>query len=181
MATPGQNLPEIEQLARVLVTRESLEDLLQRVADTAVRTISRCDSASVSMTDDGRVSTWVSTDDAAERTDTHQYGSDEGPCLDAIRSGSANFVDSLALDKRWPRFSPRAVGEGMVSLYSIPLSVDEETVGALNLYSRSRPFAYPDLQMAEALTSQAAVTLANAQAYHELRGRLERCEDTQTD
>ncbi|MBA2751308.1 MAG: hypothetical protein H0U41_03600, partial [Actinobacteria bacterium] len=57
MATPGQNLPEIEQLGRVLVARESLEDLLQRVADAAVRTISRCDSASVSMADDGRVST----------------------------------------------------------------------------------------------------------------------------
>ncbi len=181
MATPGQNLPEIEQLGRVLVARESLEDLLQRVADAAVRTISRCDSASVSMADDGRVSTWVSTDDAAERADTHQYGSDEGPCLDAIRSGSARFVDSLARDERWPKFSPRAVDEGMVSLYSLPLSVDEETVGALNLYSRSRPFAYPDLQTAEALASQAAVTLANAQAYHELRGRLERCEDTQTD
>lgn len=37
MATPGQNLPEIEQLGRVLVARESLEDLLQRVADAAVR------------------------------------------------------------------------------------------------------------------------------------------------
>ena len=69
----------------------------------------------------------------------------------------------------------------MVSLYSLPLSVDGETVGALNLYSRSKPFAYPDLQTAEALASQAAVTLANAKAYHELRGKLERCEETQTD
>jgi len=177
MATSESDRGEIDQLGRIVVAHESLQSLLERVADTALRVINRCDSASVSMADAGQVTTWVSTDDAAERADSHQYGSDEGPCLDAIRTGDANFVDSLATDERWPEFSPRAVDEGMVSLYSLPLKVETETVGALNLYSRSRPFAYPDLQMAEALASQAAVTLANAQAYHELRGRLEQCEE----
>jgi len=158
-----------------------LESSLYRVAHTAVDVIDRCDAASVSMAADGQVTTWVSTEAAAERVDAHQYQSDEGPCLDAIRNDEANFVDSLAADERWPTFSPRAVAEGMVSLYSLPLRVDDETVGALNLYSRSRPFAYPDVQAAEALADQAAVTLCNAQAYHEAReelGQLEQERET---
>jgi len=174
-------LHEIDQLGRVLITRESLRDLLHRVADTAVRAVNRCDAASVTMADGGQVSTWVSTETGAEAVDEHQYRTDEGPCLDAIRTGSANFVDSLAGDERWPEFTPRAVEEGMVSVYSLPLKLEEETVGALNLYSRSRPFAYPDLQAAEALAAQAAVTLANAQAYHDVRGQLERREEPATD
>ncbi len=181
MATSDSDGGEIDQLGRIVVSRESLESLLERVAGTALRVVNRCDSASVSMADDGQVTTWASTDDAAERADTHQYESDEGPCLDAIRTGDANFVDSLACDERWPQFSPRAVDEGMVSLYSLPLKVDEETIGALNLYSRSRPFAYHDLQAAEALASQAAVTLTNSQAYHALRVQLDQLEEAPVD
>ncbi len=39
----------IDELGRVLVARESVEGLLQRVADTALQVINRCDSASVSL------------------------------------------------------------------------------------------------------------------------------------
>ncbi len=166
----------IGELALVVHANESLEDSLRRVADTALDVIKRCDAASVSMAEDGRVSTWVTTERAAERVDEHQYQSDEGPCLDAIRTGDANFVDSLASDERWPSFTSAAVAEGMVAIYSLPLRVGEETVGALNLYSRSKPFAYRDLQTAEALAAQAAVTLANAEAYQKSQeevGRLE--------
>ena len=171
----------IDELGRVLLARESVEGLLQRVADTAVQVVNRCDSASVSMAECGQVTTWASTDGAAERADRHQYATDEGPCLSAIRTGDANFVDSLDRDERWPEFASKAVEEGMVSIYSLPLQVEENTVGALNLYSRSRPFAYHDLQAAEALAEQAAVTLANAQAYHAVRGKLEQCEGHPTD
>jgi GAF domain-containing protein len=177
MATPDQDTLGIEQLGRVLLERESLEGFLHRVANTALHVIDRCDAASVSMAEDGQVGTWVSTDPIAERVDEHQYQSDEGPCLDAIRTGDTNFVDSLASDDRWPVFSPLAVAEGMVSLYSFPLKVDDETVGALNLYSRSRSFAYPDVQTAEALAAQAAVTVANAAAYHEACRRVGQLED----
>ncbi len=178
MAQPGENATHrINQLARILHADESLERSLRRVAETAVDIINRCDAASVSMAHEGSISTWVATDAAAERADEHQYQSDEGPCLDAVRTGEANFVDSLASDDRWPTFTPGAIDEGMVSLYSLPLKVGEETVGALNLYSRSKSFAFPDLQAAEALAAQAAITLANANAYHQARERIGHLEE----
>lgn len=178
MAQPGDTATQrIGELARILHADESLESSLRRVADTAVDVINRCDAASVSMAHEGRISTWAATDPAAERVDEHQYDSDEGPCLDAVRTGAANFVDSLADDEHWPNFSPKGVAEGMVSLYSLPLKVGEETVGALNLYSRSKSFAFPDLQASEALAAQAAVTLANSQAYHQARDRIDHLQE----
>ena len=87
-------------------------------------------------------------------------------------------MDSMASEERWPAFTPLAVAEGMAALYSLPLKVGEDTVGALNLYSRSRSFAFPDLQAAEALAAQAAVTLANAESYHRAQQRIRHLEDS---
>ena len=168
----------VGELAQVVHANESLKRSLRRVADMATDVINRCDAASVSLSHEGRVSTWASTHAAAERADQHQYQTDEGPCLDAIRTGQANFVDSLKADQRWPAFTPLAVAEGMAALYSLPLKVGEDTVGALNLYSRSRSFAFPDLQAAEALAAQAAVTLANAESYHRAQERIRHLEDS---
>ena len=89
-----------------------------------------------------------------------------------MRTGQASFLDSLALEARWPRFTPLALAEGITGLYSFPLKLGEETIGALNLHSRSRPLAFPDLRAASALAVQAAVTLANARAYDEARCRV---------
>ncbi len=172
MASNENVSQRIGELARVVHAEESLERSLRRVADTALQVINRCDAASVSMSKDGRVTTWVPTHAAAERVDEHQYRTDEGPCLDAIRSGQGHYVDSLASEDRWSAFTPLAVAEGMVATYSLPLNVGEETVGALNLYSRSRPFAFRDLQVAEALAAQAAVTLANSRGYEQARDRV---------
>lgn len=177
MSNENANARIISELARVVHADESLEDSLRRVADTALEVISRCDAASVSMAEDGEVSTWVSTHSEAEKVDEHQYGTDEGPCLDAIRTGQANFLDSVRSDERWPAFTPKAEAEGMVAIYSLPLRMGEETVGALNLYSRSKPFAFPDLQMAEALAAQAAVTLANARAFEQARNQIGQLEE----
>ncbi len=178
MPSSNDNVTQrIGDLARVLHSHESLEDSLRRVADTALEVINRCDAASVSMSKDGRVATWVSTDGAATRVDEHQYQNDEGPCLDTIRSGEPHFVDSLPSEERWPQFTPLAMTEEMVGTYSFPLAVGEETVGALNLYSRSKPFAFPDLQTAQALADQAAVTLANAQAYQQARDQVGHLEE----
>lgn len=178
MAPSNDNVTQkIGELGRVVHANESLEDSLRRVADTALEVINRCDAASVSMAKEGQVSTWVTTESAAERVDQHQYRSDEGPCLEAIRTGESTFVESMDSEERWPSFTAAAADEGMVAIYSLPLRIGAETVGALNLYSRSKAFAYRDLQAAEALAAQAAVTLSNAEAYEETRQRVVHLEE----
>jgi GAF domain-containing protein len=107
------------------------------------------------------------TDLVAERLDTYQYDNDSGPCVDAIRTGELIGISSLALDNRWPRFAEEAAKEGLQSSYSVPLKVDSRTVGALNLYSLGGRFLDRDEAISRQFAYQAAVTLANAQAYQQ--------------
>ncbi len=167
------------ELANTLVAHEELQGSLARVAHLAVNLIPACDSASVSLTTDGRVETTVSTDQLAERADEHQYRSGQGPCLDAIRTGDAVMVEIGKEQRRWPDFSPAALGEGAVGAYSLPLKVGDNAIGALNLYSRRGSFgkAPAHTEVAEAFARQAAVALANAQAYHQARELAQHLEE----
>ncbi len=48
-------------------------------------------------------------------------------------------TDDLAADERWPKFSHRAAQEtGVRSMLSFRLFIEEDTIGALNHYSKQR-------------------------------------------
>jgi GAF domain-containing protein len=169
MKRSGDLERRVADLSQHLLAEEAIEVALQRVATLAVGVLPSCDACGVSLVVEGRVATRVATDPMADRVDLHQYTLGEGPCLEAIRTGTALRVDSLAEEARWPRFVPRAVEEGVVSSYSVPLQVQGRTVGALNLYSRSATFGPEDESAAAVFVSQAAVALANAQIYERVR------------
>jgi GAF domain-containing protein len=72
-------------------------------------------------------------------------------------------VDDLSQEQRWDIFRPDAIAYGVLSSLSPPLTVEDETLGALNLYS-SRPDAFPAPQREHvtALAGQCAAALALA-------------------
>ena len=89
----------------------------------------------------------------------------EGPCLEAYRFGLPVALPDLRADTRFPRFSPAAVAEGMEAVFTFPLTLDDERLGALDLY-RSAPGALDDenLKAAQTLADVASAYLFNAQA-----------------
>ena len=62
-----------------------------------------------------------------------------------------------------------AAAEGVTGMYSVPLRVADRTVGAINLYSMRQTFSEEDQHLAESFAGQAAVAVANADAYHQAR------------
>src|SRR5207249_1730813 len=107
----------------------------------------------------------VSTDPLAEVVDEHQYGADEGPCLEAMRMQHTVRVD-LFDGARWKRFAPAALAAGVRSALSLPLVAGEDATGALNLYG-TRPAAFAGSEaVGETFARQAAITLANATAFY---------------
>jgi PAS domain S-box-containing protein len=159
-------LSSLTALSHVLLGEETLDTLLQRVAELSAEALPGC-HAGVTLMEKGRPTTAVATDDLVGTVDDAQYQADEGPCLDAIRDGRPHRSDAVADDPRWPRFGPAAAGEGVVSVMALPLEVRGETLGALNLYS-TEPAAFSDPtreRLAELLAGQAAVALANARLY----------------
>jgi len=157
---------ELSDLAGLLQTDESLETMLGHVADIAVRAIPACDAAGVTLFEHDRVTTAAASGPLVQRVDNHQYDTDEGPCLESLRTGEIRRSPSLADDTRWPKFRGPTLDEGVVSCLSLPLVIGNHgTGGVLNLYSQNRPFEDADEVIGRRFMPPASVAVANARAY----------------
>jgi GAF domain-containing protein len=163
-------------LSRFFVGDGTLEETLLRVAELTVEAVPSADLVGITMVVEGRKSTAVFTDEASPEVDQAQYDSGEGPCLDAFEQQKAFHIDSTTEDGPWPAFRRAAADHGIGSTLSLPMLVDKRSVGAMNLYAYADyAFSTDDREVGEMFASQAAIALANAQAYwdaRDLSGRL---------
>jgi GAF domain-containing protein len=82
---------------------------------------------------------------------------------------------------RWPEFSDYARAQGYRSVHATPLTVPNQTIGALNLFANQPSSLHPtDLKIAEALADLGAVAvvyqralLRSEQVAEQLRGALD--------
>ena len=149
------------QLLDLLVESPTLDAFLDDVARLAAAVVTPAAACGITVRRDDRPFTVSASDDLAAQVDEIQYGADEGPCLDALRSGVVTQIDDLAEEERWDRYRPHAIAHGVVSSLSLPLSVDGQSLGALNLYSVQRAaFGGAQRQHAEAFAGQCAAALA---------------------
>jgi GAF domain-containing protein len=159
----------VAKLARILLPEQDLSGVLATVTELACRRVPGCEGASVSLTSDqatGRMSTFAPTDGWTNTLDGLQYDADEGPCLDAARTGAMIMVDNFQTESRWRNFVPFALQEGLNSSLSLPLTVASDRIGALNLYSRQvGGYSEDCVSAALWLATHATVLLANARAY----------------
>ncbi len=160
----------LEAMSRFFVGDATLEQTLHRVSELAGEAVSSADMVGITMLVEGRPRTAVFTDDAAPQIDAAQYETGVGPCLDSFRYQQVFRIDDMDEDKQWPPFSEAAGAHGIRSSLSLPLSARHEGVGALNLYSRSPAvFSDDDVEIGLQFATQAAIVLANAQAYWDAR------------
>ena len=159
----------LRALSRFFVGDGTVQETLQKVADLANEAVEGSDMVGLTMGVDGRVRTAVFTDEAAPEIDQSQYETGIGPCLDAFRTGKVNWIPSTEKDTTWPPFSEACDAHGILSTLSMPVVANGEGLGALNFYSRTRDAFTGSDPTAEAFATQAAVVLANAQAYWDAR------------
>ncbi|MDQ6724670.1 MAG: GAF and ANTAR domain-containing protein [Actinomycetota bacterium] len=157
-------------LSTFVVGRSTLGETLDRVAGLACQTVPGTDMVGLTMLRDGKPATAVFTDPLSPEIDQTQYDTGTGPCLDAFRHGRVYRIESTSTDEHWPEFSRAAGAKGIRSTLSLPLMVEDQAVGALNLYSRAEAsFGDEQARVGMAFASQAAVAMANAQAYWEAK------------
>ena len=113
-------------------------ELLQLVVHTARATIEACDSAGVTVVQEGTPFTSAWTDERTLAVDRDQYDVDDGPCLHAARTGTRVRVTVSEALAAWPDFTRAAQADGVLSFLACPLVVDGVRFGALNLYGRGR-------------------------------------------
>jgi GAF domain-containing protein len=109
--------------------------------------------------------TVASSDEMTRRLDELQYGQDDGPCLEALRTGRPVVVTDMTSDGRYGSYPQYAAEVGARASLSHPLNArDRQTIGVLNLYADIPLDPDPDLvARVAALAENAAGALTLAQ------------------
>jgi GAF domain-containing protein len=129
-------------MALELSEADELQETMQRVVDLAERVLEHCDGVSLMLiSKGGKIETPAASSQTAYDSDMAQYETGEGPCLDAIRDHHTIIMEDLEQDDRWPAYRAKALELGVRSMLSVRLFVSEDSMGALDLYSR-RPNAF---------------------------------------
>lgn len=137
-------LGALTRAARDLVDRRSLHDLEQTLAaivNAAVETVPGADAGGITITEGSRITSRHPTRADIHELDQLQAELGEGPCITAAtqppEEGFVHAPDLASEEgrRRWPRFAPAAVGRGVRSMLSTPLSAQRGLYAALNLYS----------------------------------------------
>jgi GAF domain-containing protein len=148
------------QLAGVRLSSSTLDSILEHVAHETRRSVAGAEQVGVSLVRGDQATTSAATDDAVLAVDLAQYETGEGPCLDASRDQRVYVIEEMDREPRWPRFAARAWRLGVGSSLSVPLSVDAEPLGALNIYaSDKRAFDAAAIQIGQTLAGAAGILL----------------------
>jgi len=158
------------EVARTLRAERAEQGTLDKIVELAVKTIDGCDHAGITLVESGQVRTPAATDEIPRQVDAIQYETDEGPCLDAIREHDVFQTDDLLQETRWPNFARRAAEEsGVASMLSFRLYIQEDTMGALNLYSMTKAgFDAEDRAVGAIFAAHAAVAMSAARQQDQL-------------
>ena len=136
---------------------------MTRVATYAVKAIPGADGAGLTLLEDDRADTIVSTADFVRKVDDIQYAMGQGPCITAARDGQTVISESLGADPRWRRFGGSVARLGVHSALSLPLITAEGVVGAMNVYAHDRAvFDERAAELGEIFAIPAAIAVQNA-------------------
>jgi hypothetical protein len=125
-------------IAEHLYDATTYDEVLTRIAEAAVATVTGSHSASVTLRDEGEFRTAAFTGPSAVRVDEAQYHASEGPSFDAF---TMSMVDASAFpDERWPVLGSAPTAYGVHSSLSYQLRTEEGGrssggTGSLNMYA----------------------------------------------
>lgn len=123
------------ELADTLVEDFDVVDLLTRLADRCVEVLD-ADAAGIMLAAaDGQLRVMASSSEAMRVLELFEIQAQEGPCLDAHRTGLHVAEEDLGgAQSRWPRFTAEAVAAGYHSVHAVPMRLRGAVIGALNLF-----------------------------------------------
>jgi hypothetical protein len=150
------------QLEPRLRESTTIDGYLQAAADMAADVIEVVGSYSISTSLYGHAVTIGTSDRAAWDADQVEFDTD-GPCLEALRTGTSFGPIDLAEEHRWPAWSAVAALLGFSSAAAIPAEVSQGHRIAVNLYAAApRAFDEVTLHRATLFAEEVARTIPAA-------------------
>jgi diguanylate cyclase (GGDEF)-like protein len=160
--------------AHTLVGEFSIQAILDRLVER-VLTVVPVDGAGVLlMSGEGELRFVAASDDVLQRIEGLQVESGEGPCIEAWRTGDQVLIPDLGTDDRFPQFSPLAREAGLGAVFSFPMTVEDDRLGALDVYRREPgPLAPADVTATQVLADVAASYVFNSRTHDAARKAAE--------
>jgi GAF domain-containing protein len=160
----------LSDLARRLQNEHSNDETLQAIVHAAVGTVPGAGYAALSVVEHRRrIYTRAGTADLVFKVDEVQYETGEGPCLSAVYEQQTVRLPDMTTETRWPKFTHRTAELGVLSMLSFQLFVQQDTLGALNLYSTDKNAFDDDSEHVGLLfASHAAVAMSGAREQENL-------------
>jgi GAF domain-containing protein/CheY-like chemotaxis protein/anti-sigma regulatory factor (Ser/Thr protein kinase) len=170
----GRRLATLARLTETLTATLSLEEVLDRVARSAVDLFGSSVSRLWLVDDDGRGLTLRASAGAISAVEGRTRSKvGEGLMGHIVTTRAPLLVADLRQDPR-AHNPERILAEGIISFAGMPLMLGEQVLGALAVSVRAhRPFDDEDLSLLQSLSSQAAIAIHNATLYAETRRSLE--------
>jgi GAF domain-containing protein len=153
----------LERFAGTLVDRYELDDVLEQLGVDIAEVLDVAGAGVMLADEQGSLRFCSTNNEVLRKLEELQIDLNEGPCLLAYRSGEIVLAEDLRDDPRFPSFGPRAVNVGMGAVYSFPMRLDQQVIGALNLYAETaRAFTTDQVEVGGVFADVGTMYLLNA-------------------
>ncbi len=144
------------------------------------------DHAGLMLTDAvGDLHVVAATSEVTHLIELLQIQNEEGPCLDAFRSGrvvESGPITGPEARERWPQLSKAASDAGFGTITALPMRLRDRILGALNLFQVTpEPLGRDDLAVGQAFANIATISILQSRATDDARDiidQLQRALDT---
>jgi GAF domain-containing protein len=156
-------LQTLSRFAVVLPARHDLESALTELTESVTAVLGLFGSG-VTMAEDGRRRFVTAVSQASGELELDQEERQAGPCRDAYDTGEVVRVTDVREESaRWPEFSATATRLGVAGVAGIPILLDDQVIGELNLYSAEpHQWSDEDIAVARVLADVATSYVVNA-------------------
>ena len=157
------------ELADVLVDEFDVVELLSLLTDRCVAVLDVTAAGLLLADPTGELRVVASSSEAMRTLELFELQSAEGPCYECFHTGEPLANAQLtATDQPWPKFGPRAIASGFLSVTALPMRLRGRTIGALNLFcADSGALSERDLIAAQAFADVATIGLLQHRAVEE--------------
>lgn len=163
-------LHNVGKLSELLGRDGSLDSVLRQLVALTVEAFPGTE-AGISLIERNGWRSAAPSSGRVDEVERREYEFDQGPCVDAGRTGVIFESPDLAVEGRWPQFTEMATTAGFRSTVAVPMVADDETLGALNVYAET-PDRFADHHRATGVIAAQGAIVIRAARMHETNARL---------
>ncbi len=169
MARESDIVQSLVEMADTLVDDYDVVEVLTALTDRCVSLLGVAAAGVMLASPEGDLRLVASSSEAMRILEVFELQAQEGPCLDAYRTGERVEHENLhAGAGRWPRFSMMALQVGFKSGSALPLRLRDSTIGAMNLLDTGQtPMNESDVIVARAFADLATISVLQHRAASE--------------